>query len=231
VLLTVTDTGLGMEPEVQKRIFEPFFTTKAVGNGTGLGLSTVYGIVRQSEGYITLDSAPGRGSTFRVYLPRARNVEEEAEPPTAREPEPVSPSPAAEPRPTETVLLVEDEDVVRDLAREVLEEGGYAVLAARHAGEALLIAERHPGPIHLLLTDVVMPHMGGRELAERAALLRPGVKVLYVSGYTDDAVLRHGVMEAEVEFLQKPFTATALVRRVRAILDGVDGQPSEAVEP
>jgi len=222
VLLSVTDTGQGMEPEIQKRIFEPFFTTKAVGSGTGLGLATVYGIVKQSEGYITLESAPGSGSTFRVYLPRAANVQAEAEPLEAPPPEPETAS-APDDRATETILLVEDEDVVRDLTCEVLEERGYTVLAARHAGEALLIAERHPGPIDMLLTDVVMPHMGGRELAQRVAPLRPGVQVLYVSGYTDDEVLRHGVMEAEVAFLQKPFTATALLGKVRSVLDGTDG--------
>jgi PAS domain S-box-containing protein len=220
VLLTVKDTGLGMAPEVQKRIFEPFFTTKAAGSGTGLGLATVYGIVKQSAGYISPpETAPGRGTTFRVYLPRAVKAPGEAEWP--EETLPHSPEPSASPddHPTETILLVEDEDVVRDLAREVLEGRGYSVLAARHAGEALLVAERHPGPIHLLLTDVVMPHMGGRELSERVAHLRPGIRLLYVSGYTDDEVLRHGVMEAEVAFLQKPFTAEALLERIRTLLD------------
>ena len=236
VLLAVMDTGLGMAPEVRKRIFEPFFTTKAVGSGTGLGLATVYGIVKQSAGYISLETAPGRGTTFRVYLPRAIKAPDEAEWP--EEALPHSPQPPVPPddRPTETILLVEDEDVVRDLAREVLEGRGYSVVAARHAGEALLIAERHPGPIHLLLTDVVMPHMGGRELAERVAPLRPGIRVLYVSGYTDDEVLRHGVMEDEVAFLQKPFTAEALLERVRGLLDDgmeASGKPvaEEVLEP
>ena len=218
VLLAVHDTGAGMEPEVQKRVFEPFFTTKEAGRGTGLGLATVYGIVKQSGGYITLESAAGRGSTFRVYLPRA--VAEEAGLPAAATPDEGPPSPRPERRPVETILLAEDDEVVRDLAREILEAQGYTVLAARHAGEALLIAERHAGPIHLLVTDVVMPHMGGRELAERVGPLRPGMKVLYVSGYTDDAVLRHGVMGAEVAFLQKPFSAVALRSKVRMVLEG-----------
>ncbi len=226
VQLAVKDTGLGMAPEVQKRIFEPFFTTKPAGSGTGLGLATVYGIVKQSDGHISLESAMGRGTTFRVYLPRAVSEADELEPPEAPAGDVAPPLPSQGERPTETILLVEDEDVVRDLAREVLEEGGYSVLAARHAGEALLVAERHPGPIQLLLTDVVMPHMGGRELAERVAPLRPGIRVLYVSGYTDDEVLRHGVMEAEMAFLQKPFTAAALLERVRGLLDG--GPPSPA---
>jgi PAS domain S-box-containing protein len=219
VLLAVTDTGLGMAPEVRKRIFEPFFTTKAVGSGTGLGLATVYGVVKQSAGYISLDTATGKGTTFRVYLPRAIKAPDEAEWPDEPLPHPPQPATPPDERATETILLVEDEDVVRDLAREALEERGYSVIAARHAGEALLVAERHPGPIHLLLTDVVMPHMGGRELSERVTSLRPGMSVLYVSGYTDDEVLRHGVMEAEVAFLQKPFTAEALLERVRVLLD------------
>jgi PAS domain S-box-containing protein len=225
VLLSVKDTGLGMAPEVRKRIFEPFFTTKAVGSGTGLGLATVYGIVKQSAGYISLETAKGCGTTFRVYLPRAVKAADEAEWP--EEPLPPSPPPAPfDDRATETILLVEDEDVVRDLAREVLEGRGYSVVAARHAGEALVVAERHPGPIHLLLTDVVMPHMGGRELAERVSPLRPGIRVLYVSGYTDDEVLRHGVMEAEVAFLQKPFTSDALLDRVRCLLDEAVSAPT-----
>jgi CheY-like chemotaxis protein len=226
VLLSVRDTGLGMAPEVQKRIFEPFFTTKAAGSGTGLGLATVYGVVKQSAGYISLDTATGKGTTFRVYLPKAVRAADEADWPD--ESVPRLPQTAPDERPTETILLAEDEEVVRDLAREVLEARGYTVLATRHAGEALLVAERHPGPIHLLLTDVVMPHMGGRELAERVAPLRPGIEVLYVSGYTDDEVLRHGVMEADVAFLQKPFTPEALVERVRELLDSGAGARSQS---
>jgi CheY-like chemotaxis protein len=217
-----------MEPEVQKRIFEPFFTTKEAGRGTGLGLATVYGIVKQSGGYITLESAAGQGSTFRVYLPRAAGVAVDAGSPAAVIPDEGAPLPRPEGRPVETILLVEDEGVVRDLAREILEAHGYTVLAASHAGEALVIAERHAGPIHLLITDVVMPHMGGRELAERASPLRPGLKVLYVSGYTDDAVLRHGVMGAEVAFLQKPFSAVSLRSKVRMVLEGGESAFSAA---
>ncbi len=229
VLLSVKDTGLGMAPEVQKRIFEPFFTTKAVGSGTGLGLATVYGVVKQSAGYISLETATGKGTTFRVYLPKAVRAADEAEWPGESLPHSPPPASPTDERPTETILLVEDEDVVRDLARETLEERGYSVIAARHAGEALLVAERHPGPIHVLLTDVVMPHMGGRELSERVAPLRPGIKVLYVSGYTDDEVLRHGVMEAEVAFLQKPFTPAVLLDRVRALLE--ETPPAPATSP
>jgi PAS domain S-box-containing protein len=228
VLLSVKDTGLGMAPDVQKRIFEPFFTTKAVGSGTGLGLATVYGVVKQSAGYISLETATGKGTIFRVYLPKAVRTADESNWPDEALPHSPPPAPLPDERPTETVLLVEDEDVVRDLARETLEERGYTVIAARHAGEALLIAERHPGPLHLLLTDVVMPHMGGRELSERVATLRPGTKVLFVSGYTDDEVLRHGVMEAEVAFLQKPFTPEVLLDRVRALLEETPPAPANS---
>jgi CheY-like chemotaxis protein len=231
VLLSVKDTGLGMAPEVQKRIFEPFFTTKAAGSGTGFGLATVYGVVRQSDGYIALETATGRGTTFRVYMPRAVKAADEPDWPEEPLPETARPAAAADARPTETILLVEDEDAVRNLAREVLEVRGYTVLAAHHAGEALLMAERHSGPIHLLLTDVVMPHMGGRELSERVAALRPGMPVLYVSGYTDDEVLRHGVMEEEVAFLQKPFTAESLLDRVRGLLDETVPAPTAQAAP
>jgi two-component system cell cycle sensor histidine kinase/response regulator CckA len=210
VMLAVSDTGVGMDEETQARIFEPFFTTKELGKGTGLGLSTVYGIVRQCGGCIWVYSEPGRGTTFKVYLPRVEEGAERAGPPVAQ---------AALPRGSETILLVEDEEMLRGLVEESLTTSGYNVLVARHGAEALGIAERHEGTIQLLLTDTVMPGMGGRELAQQLVEARPGLEVLYMSGYTDDAVVRHGVLAAEVAFLQKPFTPDALARKVREVLD------------
>ena len=210
VMLAVSDTGTGIPREIQAQIFEPFFTTKEQGKGTGLGLATVYGIVKQSGGYIEVDSEPGQGTTFRIYLPRldaaAATVDR-----TAR--------PVAAAGGTETILLVEDEEGVRELARDILRASGYTVLEARNGGEALLLCERHQGPLDMLLTDVVMPRMSGRELAERLGPLRPDLSVLYMSGYTDDAVIRHGVLAPGTAFLQKPFTPAALVQRVRETLD------------
>ncbi len=210
VMLAVSDTGAGIPREIQGQIFEPFFTTKEPGKGTGLGLATVYGIVKQSGGYIEVDSEAGRGTTFRIYLPRL-----DAAPVTVDRS--VRPTIAA--GGTETILLVEDEEGVRELARDILRASGYTVLEARNGAEALLLCERHQGPLDMLLTDVVMPRMSGRELAERLAPLRPDLSVLYMSGYTDDAVIRHGVLRAGTAFLQKPFTPAALVQRVRETLD------------
>jgi two-component system, cell cycle sensor histidine kinase and response regulator CckA len=210
VMLAVSDTGVGMNTGTQARIFEPFFTTKELGKGTGLGLSTVYGIVKQSGGCIWVYSEPGRGATFKVYLPR---VEEGAEPATPLVAQ------ASPPRGSETILLVEDEEMLRELIEESLATSGYNVLVAKHGAEALGIAGRREGTIHLLLTDTVMPGMGGRELAKHLVEARQGLKVLYMSGYTDDAVVRHGVLAAEVAFLQKPFTPDALARKVRDVLD------------
>ena len=210
VMLAVSDTGTGIPREIQGQIFEPFFTTKEQGKGTGLGLATVYGIVKQSGGYIEVDSEAGRGTTFRIYLPRL-----DAAPVT----EDRSVRPTIGPGGTETILLVEDEEGVRELARDILRASGYTVLEARNGAEALLLCERHQGPLDMLLTDVVMPRMSGRELAERLAPLRPDLSVLYMSGYTDDAVIRHGVLRAGTAFLQKPFTPAALVQRVRETLD------------
>jgi PAS domain S-box-containing protein len=208
VMLAVTDTGAGMNEETRSRIFEPFFTTK--GRGSGLGLSTVYGIIRQSGGNITVQSEIEKGTRFTVYLPR---VDERAE------------SRAAISRGTdmmrgsETILLVEDSKIIRDMASEALRLCGYTVVAAAGSGEALLVCERHGEQIHLLLTDVVMPHLNGPELAERLSRVRPDMKVIYMSGYTDNELARHGVVDMEVDFIQKPFTPTSLSRKVREVLD------------
>jgi PAS domain S-box-containing protein len=210
VMVAVTDTGTGMTDKVKSRIFEPFFTTKEIGKGTGLGLSTVYGIIKQSGGYIWVYSELGIGSTFKVYLPA---VDAPVELPSGTTQQPAR-------RGTETVLLVEDEDGVRALMRQVLHKHGYNVLESRHGGEALLLCERHSGKIDLLLTDVVLEQMSGRELAERLIKVRPEMKVLYVSGYADDAIVHHGVLNAGVAFLQKPFTTEALARKIRYVLDG-----------
>ena len=207
VCLSVTDTGCGIPPEVQERIFEPFFTTKAAGQGTGLGLSTVYGIVRQSGGHILVDSEPGQGTSFRVYLPRAERMTS-ACPAVAETPCPCG---------TETVLLVEDEDAVRTLARRILERQGYTVLDARNGRDAVAIAAKG-GRIDLVLTDMVMPEMNGRALAEALALSRPLVPVLYMSGYTDDEIVRRGLVNTAGGLLQKPFTADSLARAVRSAL-------------
>jgi signal transduction histidine kinase/CheY-like chemotaxis protein len=210
VMIAVSDTGMGMTEKVKSRIFEPFFTTKEIGKGTGLGLSTVYGIIKQSGGYIWVYSELGIGSTFKVYLPA---IDAPAEIPCGSSQQPVR-------RGSETVLLVEDEDGVRALMRQVLHKHGYNVLEARHGGEALLTCERHSGKIDLLLTDVVLEQMSGRELAERLLKVRPEMKVLYVSGYADDAIVHHGVLNAGTAFLQKPFTTEALARKIRYVLDG-----------
>jgi two-component system cell cycle sensor histidine kinase/response regulator CckA len=211
VMLAVSDTGEGMDEQTRSRVLEPFFTTKGPGKGTGLGLATVYGIVKQSGGDIQLYSEPGRGTAFKIYLPRVAQVSAEVDDTT-------SPS-AAVARGDETVLLVEDEPEVRDLAREILEVSGYTVLQACDPLEAVVMAERHPGPIHLLLTDVIMPRQSGRALVERLRPLRPEMQVLYMSGYTNEAIVRHGVLDPDTLFIQKPFTPDALGHRVRAALD------------
>lgn len=210
VMIAVSDSGIGMTEKVKSRIFEPFFTTKDVGKGTGLGLSTVYGIVKQSGGYVWVYSEVGIGSTFKVYLPRVDAPADIA---------PVH-LPTVAFKGSETVLLVEDEDGVRALVRHVLHKNGYNVIEARHGGEALLACERHAGKIDLLLTDVVLEQMSGRELAERLLQIRPEMKVLYVSGYADDAIVHHGVLTPGAAFLQKPFTTEALARKLRNVLDG-----------
>jgi CheY-like chemotaxis protein len=208
VMLSVTDAGIGMTKETLLRIFEPFFTTKEKGKGTGLGLSTVFGIVQQSGGNIWVYSELGVGTTFKVYLPRVDATADEVRP--QRAPTTL--------RGSETILLVEDEDQVRNVAAGILQRHGYTVIVARNAGEALLHCERRAETIHLLLTDVVMPQMSGPELAARLVRMRPGMKVLYMSGYTDDAAVRHGVVAAEVAYLQKPITVEAMTRKVREVL-------------
>ena len=211
VMFSISDAGAGMTPEVRERIFEPFFTTKEKGKGTGLGLSTVYGIVKQSGGNIWVYSEPGHGTTFKIYLPM---VEEELDTLHGRD------EADSSPMGSETVLLVEDEPLVRDLAHRILSQQGYKVLEAANGEEALCVAREHAGEkIHLLFTDVVMPQMGGKDLADQLKILRPDIKVLYASGYTDNAIVHHGVLERGTHFLQKPFSPKALSQKVREVLD------------
>ncbi len=211
VMLAVTDNGCGMDSETQAHIFEPFFTTKEKGKGTGLGLATVYGIVKQSGGYVWVYSEPGRGTSFKVYLPRIHE-----EKPDGKREHSLEAPPRA--RGSETILLVEDEKGVRELSREYLQMNGYTVLEAEDGHMALELASMHAGPIELLMTDVVMPGISGRELAQRIGRIRPGIKVLYMSGYTDQAVVHHGVLEADAMLLQKPFTVSTLTAKLREIL-------------
>jgi PAS domain S-box-containing protein len=222
VTIAVTDTGCGMDAMTAARIFEPFFTTKEQGKGTGLGLSTVYGIVEQSGGVVELESTPGRGSTFTVVLPR---LEEGA---GSARPEAAAPMSV---RGSETVLLAEDEPAVRAVAREALEDHGYRVLEAANGVEALQIARDHAGPVHLLVTDMVMPQMGGRELAHRMGAVRPTTRVLFMSGYTDDAYVRQGASETTAAFLHKPFAIVAFARKVRETLDASPAEADDDAEP
>jgi hypothetical protein len=210
VMLAISDTGHGMDAETLSHMFEPFFTTKEKGKGTGLGLATVYGIVRQSGGHVMVYSEPGRGTTFKVYLPRFDEGEEPAV--TTAVPEPAAPG-------TETILLVEDEASLRVMIREILESAGYVVLEAPTPEEAVASAGGHAGTIHLLLTDVVLPRMSGRQVAEAVRSSRPEANVIFMSGYTDDAISHHGILEPGTHFLQKPFTTDGLLRKVRQVLD------------
>jgi signal transduction histidine kinase/CheY-like chemotaxis protein len=211
VMLAVSDTGVGMTPEIKEKVFEPFFTTKKKGEGTGLGLSTVYGIVKQSGGNIWVYSELGKGTTFKIYLPRVDEpLDEISEKVTVRK---------GLLRGSETILVVEDEEEVRKLVVRGLEGQGYRVLDAPQGFDAFLIGEEHQGPIHLLVTDVVMPKMSGRELAERILEILPEVKVLYMSGYTDNTIVHYGMLEKGVNYIQKPFTVEGLVQKVREVLD------------
>lgn len=211
VMLAVSDTGTGMDHQTKARVFEPFFTTKEKGKGTGLGLSTVYGIVKQSGGHIWVYSELGKGTTFKVYLPQvcvdapAESVKEEQRVPTG----------------SETILLIEDEEIVRNLTKRILQEAGYNVLVASGAEEALSLSFEYKHEIHLLLTDVVMPATSGKEIADRFKIIRPATRVLFMSGYTDEAIVHHGVIDANVEFIQKPFTPSTLATKVRQVLDSV----------
>jgi two-component system, cell cycle sensor histidine kinase and response regulator CckA len=211
ILLSVSDTGAGMDRETQSRIFEPFFTTKEKGKGTGLGLSTVYGIVKQGGGYIFAQSEPGCGTTFRIYLPR---VADPADSPR------VDKHAQAAAGGSETVLLVEDEESVRELVRETLKTRGYKVIEASDGIAGMRVSEEYQGNIEILITDVVMPGMSGRELAKRVAAARPNIRVLYLSGYTEDAIIHEGALEPGTGFLQKPFTLQVLARKVREVLQG-----------
>jgi two-component system, cell cycle sensor histidine kinase and response regulator CckA len=209
VMLTVSDTGIGMDQETRSRIFEPFFSTKEAGQGTGLGLSTVFGIVKQSAGSINVYSEPGQGTTFKIYFPRC----EEA--PVVIQPEEAAPLRGG----SETILLVDDAAPLRGLTRRLLEDCGYTVLDAGDSAEAIRIAEQHKGPLPLMITDVVMPGLSGPVLAERLGSDRPETRVLYTSGYAGDEVVRHGVVGPDCAFLEKPFTRDALIRKVRELLD------------
>ncbi len=209
VMIAVSDTGTGIDAATRERMFEPFFTTKPVGKGTGLGLATVFGIVQQSGGHVGVYSEPGHGTTFKLYFPRTDQAPET--------PRPVGPRETL--HGSETILLVEDEAQVRAVACAILRRYGYHVLDTSNGVEARVSSDGFADQIHLLLTDVIMPGMSGRKLAEELALRRPGMKVLYASGYTDDAIVHHGVLAAGVAFLQKPFTPEVLLRKVRQVLD------------
>jgi CheY-like chemotaxis protein len=210
VMLAVSDTGSGMDEKTKAGIFEPFFTTKEEGKGTGLGLAMVHGFIKQSGGHVLVYSEPGIGSTFKIYLPECQGATLASPPPP----------PAIEPAPNghETVLLVEDEASVRTFARYVLQRDGYTVLEAAEGAAAVELAVAHQGTIHVLVTDVVMPGTDGRRLADRIVALIPGIKVLFLSGYADAAVVRHGILSSELAFLQKPFSPPALLRKVRSLL-------------
>jgi PAS domain S-box-containing protein len=219
VRIVVRDTGTGMDAEALKHLFEPFYTTKEVGKGTGLGLAMVYGAIRQNQGFIKVSSEPGRGTTFRIYLPRVQTDAPQSVP-AGRELAAAG---------TETVLLVEDEEAILSLGRTILERHGYTVLTAATPTEALEQAERHQGPIHLLITDVVMPGLNGKDLSTRLTVLRPGLKVLYMSGYTADVIAQHGILDQDVEFIQKPFTLSTLIQKVQDRLTSSEPEKSRDI--
>ena len=213
VLLTISDTGAGMSPEIRENIFEPFFTTKDVGKGTGVGSSTVYGIVKQNDGFIYVASEPAKGTTFNSLLPRFE-VE------TAQDPsEQVA---GKRPTGTETILLVEDDEAILDLSKISLEDLGYTVIAAQTPVYAMRLVEERAGDLHLLITDVVMPEMNGRALAEKLGAIRPNLKCLYMSGYTADVIAHRGILDEGVNFIQKPFGSDDLAAKVRQVLDRLD---------
>jgi len=222
VMLSVADTGTGIDSETLAHIFEPFFTTKERGKGTGLGLATVYGVVKQSGGYVWVESALGKGTAFEIYLPRIEEL--------VSVPEPVAPIVEAF-RGAETILLVEDADALRKLTHMLLEQHGYRVLVAANGAAALQLVEEQPERINLLLTDVIMPGLNGRALAGRLELLQPGLKILYMSGYTDDAIMDHGVLESGTHLLHKPFSEENLIRKVREVLDADTAAPVVPAEP
>lgn len=205
-MIAITDTGTGMDASIRARIFEPFFTTKGPGKGTGLGLATVFGIVKQSGGNIWVYSEPGRGTTFKIYLPCSDTAALPARPRVMA---------PARFRTSETVLVVEDDVAVRGLIRRSLQSAGYTVLDTGDAAEAIRTAQMHGGPIHLLLTDVVLPNLGGRELAERILVLHPGLRVVYMSGYTDDAIVHQGVLDPGTAFIEKPITSATLLAKLQ----------------
>jgi CheY-like chemotaxis protein len=208
-MLSVSDTGAGMTREVKERVFEPFFTTKETGKGTGLGLSTVYGIVKQTGGSVGVYSEPGKGTVFKIYLPPVDEPIEIFKEKFVKD----------LPRGSETVLIVEDEEEVRKLAVQILQRQGYEVMEAPQGGDALLICEQHQNSVHLMLTDVVMPGMSSHQLAKRLKSLQPEMKVLYMSGYTDNTIVQHGALAEKVDYISKPFTVDALARKVREVLD------------
>ncbi len=214
VLLAVTDTGCGMDEETVSRIFDPFFTTKTVGQGTGLGLYAVYGVVKQSGGTIWVYSEPGEGTTFKIYLPLVNQVGQTSE---------VAPRRPEWPEGSETILVVDDEELLRGLTSKILHRVGYKVLEARNGREALLIERKYRGQIDMLITDVVMPHMDGRQLFDRLAAASPTLAVIYTSGYTYEAIVRRGIRESEKHFIPKPFTASDLLSKVREVLDSTCG--------
>ena len=210
VMLNISDTGHGIDEKTIKHIFEPFFTTKEQGKGTGLGLATVYGIVKQSGGSIWVSSEMNEGTSFKIYLPTVDDEISEAEEPLRRQ---------ETARATETILLAEDDEMVRHLTSASLKLFGYSVLETANGSEALSISKQHKGPIHLLLTDVVMPRMSGKELADQLLILRPGTLVLYMSGYANHSIVHKGVLDGDIDFIEKPFTPDSLARKVAEVLD------------